>query len=316
MNFSRESFSVKARLQPGCKWRGRNPALAAEGVLPPSLLFKLLFALALFLVGRVGTASAQDYLNCHLVQGWEQPGPKRDYGPDTLYEYMDGNAESYLLYGFLHMQGITCTSGEKRFVIDVSEMQDSDLAYGMFASNADPNQPIAKIGMSGQIQPRRASFAKGQYYVEIAASPEGDHTAALQAFVSKIEPLLEGRSNPPDALSWFPQENLASVRLVPESVLGLRQLKRGYVAKYAQGQAFIVIESSVESAAEVFKRVQARFPDATAAKLADDSFLAKSQYLDSICIFRKGRYIAGYANQPSRGAAFTNASNLAAHLPD
>ena len=83
----------------------------------------------------------------------------------------------------------------------------------------------------------------------------------------------------------------------------------------AQGQAFIVIESSSESAAGVFKEIQGRFPDATPAGLADESFQAKSQYLDSICIFRKGRYIAGYANQPSGGVALTNATNLASRLP-
>ncbi len=49
-----------------------------------------------------------------------------------------------------------------------------------------------------------------------------------------MEGLLEGRSSPPEALDWFSKENLTSVRLVQESVLGLRQLKRGYVAKYAQ----------------------------------------------------------------------------------
>jgi hypothetical protein len=275
---------------------------------------KLLFAVVL-LVAVSASASAQDYLDCNLVPGWQQSGPKRDYTPDTLYEYMDGNAESYLLYGFVHMQGITCSSGEKKFVIDVSEMENSDLAYGMFASNADPNAPNNKIAMGGQVQPRRASFAKGKYYVEIAASPEGHHTAALQAFISKVEPLLEGRSTPPDALDWFPRENLTSVRLVPESVLGLRQLKRGYVAKYAQGQAFIVIESSPESAALVFKKVQARFPDAAPTKLADEAFQAKTPYLDSVCIFRKGRYIAGYANQPSPEAALASATQLASRIP-
>lgn len=299
----------------------------------PTRVVFLLLLLLLF----TSPTSAQPYLSCQLVAGWEQSGATRDYTPDTLYEYMDGNAESYLLYGFLHMQGITCTSGDKKFVIDVSEVQDSDLAYGMFASNADPNQPISKIAMGGQVQPRRASFAKGKYYVEIAASPEGDHTAALQAFISKIEPLVEGRSTPPDALDRFPKENLTSVRLIPESVLGLRQLKRGYVAKYAQGQAFIVIEASPESAAEVFKKVQARVQDATPCsgrsldrpgtppsvseggllgnRVVDSCFTAKTPYLENICIFRKGRFIAGYANQPSPGAALANATKLASHLP-
>jgi hypothetical protein len=270
------------------------------------LLLALLFGSA---------TGAQEYLNCQLVPGWEQSGTKREFTADTLYEYMDGNAESYLLYGFVRMQGITCTSGEKKFVIDVSEMEDSDLAYGMFASNRDPNQPIANIAMGGQVQPRRASFAKGKYYVEIAASPEGDHTAALLVFATKMEALLEGRSTPPEVLDWFPKENLTSVRLVPESVLGLRQLKRGYVAKYAQGQAFIVLEASPESAAEVFKKVQARFPDASSAKVGDEAFQARTQYLDGICVFRKGRYLAGYANLPDFQEAVSWATKLAARIP-
>jgi hypothetical protein len=260
-------------------------------------------------------AGAQEYLNCQLVPGWEQSGTKREFTADNLYEYMDGNAESYLLYGFVRMQGITCTSGQKKLVIDVSEMEDSDLAYGMFASNCDPNQAIANIAMGGQVQPRRASFAKGKYYVELAASPEGDHTAALQAFTTKMEALLEGRSTPPEALDWFPKENQTSVRLVPESVLGLRQLKRGYVAKYLQGQAFIVLEASPESAAEVFKKVQARFPGASPAKVGDEAFQGKTQYLDGICIFRKGRYLAGYANLPDSKEAVNRATKLATRIP-
>ena len=257
--------------------------------------FKFVLGLALLLGSAVG---AQEYLNCQLVPGWEQSGSKREYTADNLYEYMDGNAESYLLYAFVRMQGITCKSGDKKLVIDVSEMEDSDLAFGMFASNRDPEQPVTKIAMGGQIQSRRASFAKGKFYVEIAASPDGDFTPTLQAFAAKTEPLLQGRSTPPEALEWFPKENLATVRLVPESVLGLKQLKRGYVAKYAQGQAFIVQESSPESAEEVFKKLQGRFPEASPAKVGDEAFQLKTQYLDGICIFRKGRYVAGYANLP------------------
>jgi hypothetical protein len=272
----------------------------------------LVVALLLLLGSTVG---AQEYLSCKLVAGWEQSGSKRQYTADTLYEYMDGNAESYLLYGFVRMEGITCASGEKKFVIDVSEMEDSDLAYGMFASNRDPNQAVANIAMGGQVQARRASFAKGKYYVEIAASPEGDHAAALQAFVSKMEPLVQGRSAPPEALDWFPKEELTSVRLVPESVLGLRQLKRGYVAKYEEGQAFIVLEASPESAAEVFKKVQSRFADASPAKVGDEAFQVTTQYLSGVCIFRKGRYVAGYANLPESGAAVNRATVLASRIP-
>ena len=265
-----------------------------------------------------GAARAQEYLDCKLVAGWEQSEPKRQYAADNLYDYKDGGAEGYLIYGFARMTGFTCKSGPDSLAIDVSEMNDADAAYGIFAANRDPSLPVAKIGMGGQFQPQSASFAKGKYYVELvvtAASPDADRTPALKAFAAAIEQRLEGRDAPPDALRWFPQENLVSTRLVPESVLGLRLLKRGYVAKYTQGQAFIVLEASPESAAEVLKKLRDRFDGASSARIADEAFQAKAPYLDGICIFRKGRTLGGTANLPDPLQAAALAALLAARIP-
>jgi len=276
----------------------------------PGLLLPILFAAAM--------AHAQDYLNCQFVPGWEQSESKRQYAADNLYDYKDGSAEGYLIYGFVQMRGITCKSGGDTLVIDVSEMSDADSAYGMFAANRDPSLPIASIGMGGQVQPQSASFAKGKYYVEIVVisdRPDSDHTPVLETFVTRMQERLEGRATAPEALQWFPKENLASVRLVPESVLGLRLLKRGYVAKYKQGQAFIVLEASPESAAAVLKKLRERFDGASPAKVGDEAFQAKAQYLDVICIFRKGRYLGGYTNLSDPQQATSQATQLAAHLP-
>ena len=270
--------------------------------------------LFLFLLSAV-TAAAQAPLNCGLVPGWQQFGTARHYTADDLYEYMDGNAEGYLLYGFVSMQGITCKSGADTLVIDLSEMEGTDLAFGMFAANADPNQPIAKLGMGGQVLPRRASFAKGEYYVEIAASPGTDHSAELQAFASAIELRIEGRSAPPEPLEWFPTESLAFARLVPESVLGLRQLKRGFVAKYAQGQAFIVPEVSPEIATQTLNSLRVRFSESSPAQIGDEGIQTRTQYFEGLCVFRKGRYIAGFANLPEPKDAVAQARKLASRIP-
>jgi len=265
-----------------------------------------------------GMARAQDYLNCQFAPGWEQSGPKRQYAADNLFNYKDGAAEGYLIFGFARMQGIDCKSGGDTLTIDVYEMNDADSAYGIFAANRDPSLPIAAIGMGGQVQPQSASFAKGKYYVEmvvIAARPDSDRTAALKVFVTGIEQRLEGRVTAPEALQWFPQENLASARLVPESVLGLRLLKRGYVAAYKQGQAFIVLEASPESAAEVMKKLREHFDGASPVQIGNEAFQAKAQYLGGICIFRKGRTLAGYANLPDSQQAVSLAVQLAARIP-
>ncbi|MGB8258892.1 MAG: DUF6599 family protein [Terracidiphilus sp.] len=275
-----------------------------------SLLAGLLLAAA--------AAGAQPYLDCHLVPGWEPSGTVRSYTADNLYDYRDGAAEGYLIYGFARMQGIDCKSGAVTLSIDVSEMGDADLAWGMFAANRDPREPIAPIGMGGQLLPQSLLFARGRYFVEIVetdGNPAGDQTAALKAFAAKMAALLDGRQTPPEALQWFPPARQTSVRLVPESVLGLRVLKRGFVARYEQGQAFVVVEESPQSAAEVMKSLAARYPGAEPAKLGDEAFQGKVPYLDGICIFRKGRIVAGAANLAGPEQAAALAAQLAQRLP-
>jgi hypothetical protein len=184
---------------------------------------KLLLAACVLLLAAP-SVRAQAYLNCNFEPGFEQSGPKRDYTPDNLFEYRDGAAEGYLIFSFSRMQGIDCKSGSTILSIDVSDMSDADSAYGMFAANRDPRQPIQKIGMGAQVLPQSLLFAKGKYFVEIIetdGSTDSNQTTALEAFAAKIEPILEGRTTPPEELAWFLPENQESAKLVPESVLCL-----------------------------------------------------------------------------------------------
>lgn len=252
---------------------------------------------------------------CKLVPGWQQDGPARSYVADNLFEYMDGNAEGYVIYGFVRMQGVTCKQGGASILIDISEMANPDSAYGIFTANRDLAKPLESIGMGGQIVPRRAMFAKGNYYVELAANPDQDHTLALRAFATALEARLSGRTTLPETLGWFPAEKLVSARLIPESVLGLRLLKSGYVAQYDSGKAFVVAEETAEAAQATMAKLRARFGATEPAQVADDAFQAKDRYLGGLCIFRKGRYVAGWANLPEAAQAVARATPLASRIP-
>jgi hypothetical protein len=264
----------------------------------------------------LGTAFAQ-LPQCAAVSGWQQQGPVRSYDAGNLFEYMNGNSEAYFVYNFAEMKGVSCQSGNTTIVIDISDMSDPEYAYGMFASTRDPRLPIEKIGISGQVTPRRAFFAKDKWYVELTANPEGDHTAALRAFMTLIEKSISGQTEIPQIISWFPKERLKpeSVRLVPESVLGLRLLKKGYVGQYEFGKGFIVSESSPEAAAEVMKKLKDRIGQTAPASLADESFTAKDKYLNGMFVFRKGRFLAGFADLIEGFDAAAEAAKLAAALP-
>ena len=122
-------------------------------------------------------------------------------------------------------------------------------------------------------------MAKGKYYVEIAANPEGDFTAPLKQWAAALDKLVPGSTSPPAALAWFPTEKQQTLKLAPESVLGLRVLKRGYVAQYDYGKAFVVLEDTPDSAGAVMQSLRQRFGDTSPVKLGDDAFQSTDKYL-------------------------------------
>ena len=275
----------------------------------------LRLALAAALMAGVCAAAGGPAPSCALVPGWTQAGAPRSYTADNLFEYMDGNAEGYLLYGFESMQGVNCERGGVTLTIDLSDFGDAGSAFGMFSANRDPRQPFAKLGAGGQIVPRRAIFVKGKYYIEIAANPEGDHSATLRQWTAAIDKIVEGSTEPPAELEWFPSEGQQSLRLVPESVLGLRLLARGYVAQYESGKAFVVTEESAAAAGALMQKLRARFGQTVPATIGDEAFRADDRYLGRLSIFRKGRYVGGYANVAAGQDPAALAAALAARVP-
>ena len=273
----------------------------------------VLFVLAVLMFA--GTATAQ-VPACTAVEGWTQHGEPRSFDADNLFEYIDGNAEGYILYHFVAMKGVTCQQGETTLNIDVSEFEDTEFAYGMFTSTRDPRQPTEKLGVNGQITERKGIFTKDKYYVEISANPEKDHSATLRAFLTSIEKGIQGRTTLPDAFGWFPTEDLVadSIRLVPESVLGLRLLTSGYIAQYKAGRGFLVRESTPESAAQVLTKLKERFGQTSPAQIADEAFTANDKYLKGMCVFRKGNFIGGFADLPEGRNGVAEAGKLAANV--
>ena len=274
--------------------------------------------LAVLAAAAAFSASAAGLPRCDLVPGWTQAGPARSYAEDTLYDYMNGNSEGYLIYGFQKMAGVTCKSGAESLVIDISDMPDPESAWGLYASNRDTRQPVESIGMAGQIVPARGIFVKGSRFVEISASPAADnHTQSIRAFLKAIDAQLDGATALPAPLGWFPTEGLdpVSIRLIPQSVLGLSVLKRGYLAKYDFARAFIIKQPSPEAGGQVMSKLKQRFGDVQPVELADEAFQANDRYLGRLLIFRKGVMVAGFANIKEGEDPLARAKALAERMP-
>jgi hypothetical protein len=168
--------------------------------------------------------------------------------------------------------------------------------------------------MGGQVVSRKAIVAKGQYYLEIAAEPEGDHREVLKELARSLAAQVPGTSTPPEALQWFPAAGMQPgfPRLIPQSVLGIRILKRGYVAQYENGaKAYVYIDASPEAAAKTLEKLVARLPEVS---VGQPGFVGKDKYLGKMAIFQKGRYVAGFSGIPETADASALAGGLAAKI--
>lgn len=253
---------------------------------------------------------------CAVVPGSAQKGDARMFEVETLFDYMNGNSEGYFLYGFQKMDGITCHKDGVDLVFDVSTFADAESAYGMFTGNADPRISLEAIGAGAQVTPRKAVFAKDRYYVEIAAEPDGEHIELLRRAIIAFEKTIEGCTDLPAAITWFPSEGLETgyPRLAPQSILGLRLLKRGYLAHYEHGKAFVVTEASEAEAEALMASLRKRFPPKAEGEAGQESFLAEDRYLGSLSFFRKGNRVGGWANVKGADAAAL-AVQFASRLP-
>jgi hypothetical protein len=105
------------------------------------------------------------------------------------------------------------------------------------------------------------------------------------------------------------------LRLVPQSVLGLGILKRGYIAQYPYGKMFIVTEATPESAKAVMTKASARMTGSAPVQVGEEAFQANDKYLGKLCFFRKGKYIGGIANVAESGDPVAAAKVLAGRMP-
>jgi hypothetical protein len=256
---------------------------------------------------------------CDLVPGWKQTGATRSYTADTLKDYLAGKSGGYLIYGFDRMRGVSCKSGAATLVIDISEMNDAESAFGLFAAKRDPEVPTEAIGIFGQVTPQRGIFVKGNRFVEISASASStDQSPEIRAFLKALDGRIEGTTSPPAPVGWFPTEGLDanSIRLIPQSVFGLSLLNHGYVAKYDFGRAFIVKQPSEESAMQLMGKLRDKFGDAVEpAAIGHEGFEVTDTNVARWLFFRKGDYVAGFTDFAEDFDATKVALVLAARIP-
>jgi len=264
------------------------------------------------------------------VPGWTRNGGVRSFGPDSLWQYIDGAAEAYLSYGF--EQVVTAEYAHSQMAIqvtiDIYRMKDAKNAFGIYASELNPDAEFMPIGAEGYASGTVLNFWAGVYYVKIIAAEE---RADVRLEMSKLAQWMSSRLGPPGAIpaesGYFPREDLIphSIRYLPKDILGQSYLASGFEARYRRegGEFRIVVISAADasSAGEALGRYRQFI--ASSGKVAqdmespaEDGFSGADSFFGPIAALRSGNRILISLGGPSADFALSRAREIAKYIED
>ncbi|TKJ28614.1 hypothetical protein CEE39_09950 [bacterium (candidate division B38) B3_B38] len=197
------------------------------------------------------------------IAGWESSSPPRFFEPGNLWEYINGQAEFYLQYGFQLVVTSDYASREdsNSLIVDIYLMESPRHAFGIYAAERTPDDNFIDVGVQGYVAGNILNFWKGPYYVKLTSfqsSPTGEEVLIKLSRV--IADKIPGNYSEPELFACFPDKNKVkmSERYIPKNFLGHGFLKNGYLVDYhhegIRYQVFLVENSSPEEAEEAFSK--------------------------------------------------------------
>jgi len=172
--------------------------------------------------------------------GWRLIDPVRTFGPDNLYEEIDGEAELVLPYGMERLTvavlGRTARPGSE-VRLELYRMASPRDAYGIWSQYRYPDQEILRIPPSEAIvSDTSADFFRGETFVRIRSKPGDGSRNDVVGIASEIIALLPGSGSPPEearALDDLPGRVSGSILYQKRAMLGYECLAPGFEAKFS-----------------------------------------------------------------------------------
>jgi len=241
------------------------------------------------------------------VDGWKRGEEIRFFDPDDLYEFINGAAENFLIYGFEKV--VTAdydnTGHTSTIVVEIYQMEDPRNTFGIYASERNPDSTFKPIGAEGYVGGTALNFWAGNYYVKMTVFDESE---SLQREMEKLANVISrkignvGAAALPE-IALFPTENMVqhSVRYLAQDVLGQRYFSNGFEAVYKSGdresKLVIVLAGDEGETKEALDRYKA-FTATNGGKVerdvaapGDGGFAGTDSYFGNMAAIRSGNRI-------------------------
>ncbi len=275
------------------------------------LFFSILLLLVFFLINKPGLAGNKKALEQLLpsIPGWTLHGQPDFYGPENLFEYINGASESYLAYdfkGLLVAQYSRQKETEPVLTVEIYDMGRSENAFGIYSAERPTEGNFVHCGTEGYLEQGALQFFLGRYYIKILCFLEGkaaDDAAIL--FGSELAKRIPEERTWPKALSLFPAAGRIahSEKFILKNFLGFSYLQHGYLCSYQRGgfsfEVFIIQTEDAATAEDLVSRLRQDFSGSlTEGRVLDGIWHVKSKYFQNIYMSRAGSFVFGLIRLP------------------
>ena len=266
--------------------------------------------LSILLLAAVGTFATAQNKATHqeMLSLIPEPSPAGStaqaaasfYSPDNLYQYMDGGADIFILYGVRTLLHQEFRAGEVDVTVDIFDMRSSDTAFGMYAAERAPNYRFVKIGAEGYQDEGTLNFLQDRYYVKLAGFGAGAD-GVLDTFARALSAKIGANPVFPSLLARLPSENRKphSEQYMPNDPLGHPFLGPAYVVAYSAGnqesKLFVTLARDEADAQRRFKQLTEHFSKTgqckVAPELGEGAIRASNSFEGTVIARTKGHYL-------------------------
>jgi hypothetical protein len=288
-------------------------------------LFVLLFALLIINCGKTDrgdNAMELTKLIPNQFGDWKTLDEVRSYNRETIFDYIDGAGEVYLMYDFKEVAVSKFLGPDSaEITVEIFDMGTTGDAFGVFSHSREGND----MGIGGGSESRDGflCFWKDRYFVCVHSSKQsGEFNNAVIAIGRDIESKITGDVNKPDIVEVLPGDGLVESSVIyfhkqtslnyhyflsEENILNLGEHTDAVLAVYRPGRiTLLCIEyPDTGSATESFGSFISKYiPE------ADESGTAEVEEGVWIRAFITGRYFIAAFDAPDETTAVSLVNNV------
>jgi hypothetical protein len=268
---------------------------------------KFLLILA-FSVYAINVRSNPDIL-FPSIKGWSLEKNEIIYNHVTLWEYINGAAESYLAYDFRNLY-IARYSQKDKFEVKVEIYEHSSLnnAFGIYSYERMPDYNFVNIGVQGYTEQGILNFFSGKYYVKLESAPGNiADKEALMNIAAKVNSALGNTDIWPNILDFLPDEDKIpnTESYIARDFLGYSFFHSAFTAQYdiaGQCRMFIIELKNETEVQELLNSYINVLKEDKVVK--ENNFYTIDDYFNGmIYIMVKSNYIIGIINLQDKSSA-------------